>query len=127
LLTFLKQELASTFNKVRTLLVDALASAPTKSKGPAGEQPVPHAMLDLLTTLVPHADVSTATDLFELASGDQLLANNDPTVQKKSYAVLAKLCEATTGKQVIRPRMDVLVERLGKEDITVAAGAKRVR
>jgi ribosomal RNA-processing protein 12 len=121
------QDLAATFTKVRTLLVQGLPTLQPKGKPPTGEQPVPHAMLDLLITLVPHADISTAKELFELASSDQLLTNADATVQKKSYAILAKMCDSVSGKQVISPRLDALVQKLGSEDISVAAAAKRVR
>jgi ribosomal RNA-processing protein 12 len=121
-----KQDLAATFTKVRTLLVQGLATSQAKGKPAPGEQPVPHAMLDLLITLVPHADISTATKLFELASSDELLANADATVQKKAYAILAKLCENAMGKRVIVPRLDGFVEKLASESISIAAAAKRV-
>ena len=136
-------DISNTYAKVKTTLDQSLASLPTnkvnKDAGTAAIPPVPHTMLDLLVALIPHLRTSgknEAGDLFELATSDRFLRSTDSGLQKKTYKVLSRLVEGSTGKQVLKvtgktgasaSRVGELLTKLRDATPQVASGAKRDR
>ena len=129
LVRFRTQDVVATYKKITTLLQQALAQAPPKTKGfkedPA-EQPAAHSMLDLLATLATSLDVPTARALLKLACSEQLLQNSDSAVQKKSYRILVRMSETEVGKKAILPKLEELLKQLTESTAPVSAAAKKV-
>lgn len=116
-----------TFNKLKTLLVQAL---PNQSKPAPGEATVPQTMLDFLVQLVPFLpDQATASDLLKLVTTAEVLQNKDTAVQKKAYRALVRMCESSgsVGERCIRENIEQLVEELIEKNHSVAASAKKDR
>ncbi|EPQ26335.1 uncharacterized protein PFL1_05983 [Pseudozyma flocculosa PF-1] len=139
-------DIVSTYTKVKGTLEQSLGSLPPKGKstkeGSGAIPPVPHTMLDLLVALVPFlakANADGAADLFGFACEDRLLRSHDAGVQKKTYKILSRLVEGSTGRQVLRlggsgdgsgsagNRVGELLARLRDSTADVASGAKRDR
>ncbi|GAA5821706.1 hypothetical protein JCM10212_004200 [Sporobolomyces blumeae] len=117
-------ELASTYDKISTLLVQALDAPPHPKEDPTIAPT--HALLDILISLVPHSS-PVANRFFDFAMSDKLLGNEkDQAVQKKAYRIAARLCEERGGA-VIRGREGEVVERIVEAGGKVANGAKRDR
>ena len=118
-----------TFNKIRGLLQQGLASSAASKPAP-GESTVPQTMLDFLVQLVPYLpDMDTAKSLLQLVLGQEILQNKDPAVQKKAYRILLRFCESgnTHGEQAIQENLETLVEELVEKNASVAAAAKKDR
>lgn len=121
--------MVGTYNKIRGLLQQGLASSAT-SKPTPGESTVPQTMLDFLVQLVPYLpDLDTATSLLRLALSQEILQNKDSAVQKKAYRVLLRFCESgnTHAEQAIQQNLEMLVEELVEKNASVAASAKKDR
>ncbi|KAN0061991.1 pre-rRNA processing protein [Thecaphora frezii] len=134
-------DIADTYIKVKGTLDKSLASLPkgrAPKEGAGAIPPVPHTMLDLLVALVPFlakTNAEQASDLFDFACEDRLLRSHDAGVQKKTYKILSRLVEGSTGKQVLRltgkkaqgNRVGELLAKLRDSTPDAASGAKRDR
>ncbi|CAO1624819.1 unnamed protein product [Parajaminaea phylloscopi] len=129
-------EVTSTFEKIRGMLDSSLQElVPQRDRevGPHAVPPVAHSMLDLLITIVPFLATGDAVVLFELASSDKLLKNDDAGVQKKTYRILARLMDGRKGEAVLLSgagtarNVAQLLARLRDATVSVASGAKRDR
>lgn len=118
-------QLASTYSKISTLLVQALDAQAPLAKDDTATIPPTHALLDILIAIIPHAG-PVEREFFDLAMSDKLLGNDkDQSVQKKAYRIAARLCEERGGT-VVSGREGDVVERIVELGGKVANGAKRV-
>jgi ribosomal RNA-processing protein 12 len=117
-------ELASTYSKISTLLLQALDAPLPPKEDPT--IPPTHALLDILISIIPHS-APVDKEFFDLAMSEKLLGNEkDQSVQKKAYRIAARLCEERGGN-VVKGREGQVVERIVEAGTKVANGAKRVR
>ncbi|KWU41894.1 putative ribosomal protein [Rhodotorula sp. JG-1b] len=117
-------ELVGTYDRIESLVSQALDSQiPPSKDDPA--LPPSHALLDILISLVPHAE-PVSRRLFDFAMQDRVLQSADQAVQKKAYRILARLCEEC-GRQVLAGREGDVIETVLEGAPKVANGAKRDR
>jgi ribosomal RNA-processing protein 12 len=138
-------DVASTYAKIVGMLrssLPTLVPAHDRETGPKVVPPVPHTMLDLLIVLLPFLDASKpdseASQLFDLATEDELMRAKDAGLQKKTYRILARLIDGPRGVAVLRlpstaeggegaGRVGELLAKLRDSTANVVAGAKRDR
>ncbi|KAK4047187.1 pre-rRNA processing protein [Microbotryomycetes sp. JL221] len=125
-------DLESTYDRVETLLIQALDS--TSSSTATNKKEVSttdnlisptHALFDILITFIPYAN-PIEKRFFDLAMSDKVLSNNDQSIQKKGYRVMSRLAEERNGS-VLSGRIDQVVETVVEGQKQVAQGAKRDR
>jgi ribosomal RNA-processing protein 12 len=116
-------ELVGTYDRIESLVSQALDSQVPPSKDDP-TLPPSHALLDILISLVPHAE-PVSRRLFDFAMQDRVLQSADQAVQKKAYRILARLCEEC-GRQVLAGREGDVIEKVVEGAPKVANGAKRV-
>ncbi|GAA5992112.1 hypothetical protein JCM10908_001772 [Rhodotorula pacifica] len=117
-------ELVGTYERIESLVSQALDSAAPASKDDP-TLPPSHALLDILISLVPHSQ-PVSRRLFDFAMQDRVLQSSDQAVQKKTYRILARLCEER-GREVLAGREGDVIEKVVEGAPKVANGAKRDR
>ncbi|KAK4047072.1 pre-rRNA processing protein [Microbotryomycetes sp. JL201] len=120
-------DIASTYDRVESLLVQALDSAAGPAKKDTSENTIAptHALLDILITFIPNA-APIERRFFDLAMNEKVLGNPDQGIQKKGYRIMSRLAEERNGS-VLRGRIAEVVDSVVDGQKQVAQGAKRDR
>ncbi|KAK9472655.1 NUC173 domain-containing protein [Dipodascopsis tothii] len=112
-------DVAATFDKVKGLLLPALADTAAKKEAP-GKKTVPvmsHTMMDLAIAMIPHLSAAQYADLSTIFA--QATAHADPQIQKRGYRVVIRLAETEAGR-------DFILSHLATLETTILAQAEAV-
>jgi hypothetical protein len=116
-------ELASTYSKISTLLLQAVDAPLPPKEDPT--IPPTHALLDILLSFLPHS-ASVDKEFFDLAMSEKSLGNEkNQSGQKKACRLAVRLCEERGGN-VVKGRGGQLVERIVEVGTRAVNGLKRV-
>ncbi|KAM0786993.1 hypothetical protein ACM66B_002411 [Microbotryomycetes sp. NB124-2] len=120
-------DIASTYDRVETLLVQALDSAAPQVKKDSSDNVIAptHALLDILITFIPNAG-PIERRFFDLAMSEKILGASDQGIQKKGYRIMSRLAEERNGS-VLLGRIAEVVDSVVDGQKQVAQGAKRDR
>ncbi|KAH3681872.1 hypothetical protein WICPIJ_007178 [Wickerhamomyces pijperi] len=126
------EDLQNTFNKVSVLLKNAFdeeaktaASAGGKGKAAQGQK-LSVTMMDLVVAMAKYVPETSYVALFTIFN--QTVKSDDPLLQKRSYRILSKLTESSSGKsalfQFIKEIQTVLLE--SSESVHTSAKTSRL-
>ncbi|KAH0827636.1 hypothetical protein AYO21_07827 [Fonsecaea monophora] len=132
-----EKDLVDTFERVSTMLQDALPKAdqplpkkeplqPSASKLP----PTSHTLLDLVIALSVHLPRSTFSSLFAISSNiltNPIILKSDPQLIKKAYKLIPRLSTSPIGAEALAARNSELQELILRTSETTPVPARRDR
>ena len=130
-----EQELLETFQRVASMLEQAIAEAPAQGQGKqtqSSEQaknkmpPTSHTLMDLVITMAIYLPRDSFAGLFNMAA-NIVNASNDPQLQKKAYKLIPRLSESEIGRQALEERNTELQQLLLASAERATAPARRDR
>ncbi|OAP55511.1 hypothetical protein AYL99_10484 [Fonsecaea erecta] len=132
-----EKDLVDTFERVSTMLQDALPKAdqPPPKKEPdqtSGSKlpPTSHTLLDLVIALSVHLPRSTFSSLFAISSNiltNPAVLKSDPQLIKKAYKLIPRLSTSPTGAEALTARNGELQELILRTSETTPVPARRDR
>ncbi|ETI20117.1 hypothetical protein G647_08151 [Cladophialophora carrionii CBS 160.54] len=132
-----EKDLVDTFERVSTMLQDALPKAdqppPKKEQNPASASKLPptsHTLLDLVIALSVHLPRSTFASLFAICAGiitNPTILKSDPQLIKKAYKLIPRLSTSSTGMEALKDRNKELQELMLRTSEMTPVPARRDR
>ena len=132
-----EKDLVETFERVSTMLLDALpkADGPPPEKAQAESPgnklpPTSHTLLDLVIALSVHLPRSTFASLFAISAGiltNPAILRSDPQLIKKAYKLIPRLSTSPTGAEALKKRNTELQQLILRTSETTPVPARRDR